>query len=48
MEGGEGCYSKVIVVCIVLIVGLDIFAGFMGLQAEATQQDVYIYIFHLS
>ncbi|ESQ36396.1 hypothetical protein EUTSA_v10008905mg [Eutrema salsugineum] len=39
-EGKKGCVSVVIVVCLLLIVGLDIAAGFMGLQAEAAQQDV--------
>lgn len=42
----KGCLS-VTIVCIVLIVGLDILAGFVGLRAEASQQDVYIpFIYH--
>ncbi|KAG7653152.1 hypothetical protein ISN44_As01g004500 [Arabidopsis suecica] len=36
----KGCLISVIIVCIVLTVGFDIVAGFVGLQAEAAQQDV--------
>ncbi|CAN8311298.1 unnamed protein product [Cochlearia groenlandica] len=40
-EEKKGVSSGVIIaVCIFLIVGLDVFAGFMGLQAETAQQDV--------
>ncbi|KAG7595917.1 hypothetical protein ISN44_As06g004440 [Arabidopsis suecica] len=40
MEEGKGCIITVIIVCIVLTVGLDIVAGFVGLQAQAAQQYV--------
>ncbi|CAH2038861.1 unnamed protein product [Thlaspi arvense] len=33
------CFSIVIVLCIILVVGLDIVAGFVGLQAEAAQRE---------
>ncbi|CAH8358799.1 unnamed protein product [Eruca vesicaria subsp. sativa] len=43
-EGEEkkksGCFNVVIVLCIFLIVGLDIFAGFMAMQAEVAQEAV--------
>lgn len=44
----RGCScSIVIIVCIVLVVGLDIVAGFVGLQAAAAQQDVNMsFIYH--
>lgn len=42
-----GCFTIVTIVSIVLIIGLDIFACFMGNQAEASQQNVYI-SFHIS
>ncbi|EOA36617.1 hypothetical protein CARUB_v10011853mg [Capsella rubella] len=38
--GKKGCFCVTITVCIVLIVGLDIVAGYVGLQAEVAQQDV--------
>ncbi|XP_010475213.1 PREDICTED: uncharacterized protein LOC104754672 [Camelina sativa] len=34
------CFYVTIVVCIVLIVGLDIVAGYVGLQADVAQEDV--------
>lgn len=42
-EGKKPCFSVLMVVCIFLILGLDIFACILGLQAEAAQQHVYIY-----
>ncbi|XP_010484871.1 PREDICTED: uncharacterized protein LOC104763160 [Camelina sativa] len=36
----KGCFYVTIVVCIVLIVGLGIVAGYVGLQADIAQQNV--------
>uniref|UniRef100_A0A0D3C7S9 Uncharacterized protein n=2 Tax=Brassica oleracea TaxID=3712 RepID=A0A0D3C7S9_BRAOL len=39
-ENKGGCFSVTIVVCIFLIVGLDVIAGLVAIQAEGAQEEV--------
>ncbi|KAF3608075.1 hypothetical protein DY000_02044456 [Brassica cretica] len=39
-ENKGGCFSVTIVVCIFLIVGLDVIAGLVAIQAEVAQEEV--------
>ncbi|CAG7909183.1 hypothetical protein BRARA_J00351 [Brassica rapa] len=39
-NGKSGCFSVTIVVCIFLIVGLDVIAGLVAIQAEVAQEEV--------
>ena len=46
-ENKGGCFSVTIVVCIFLIVGLDVIAGLVAIQAEVAQEEVHIYVSHI-
>lgn len=46
-NGKSGCFSVTIVVCIFLIVGLDVIAGLVAIQAEVAQEEVHIYISYM-
>ncbi|KAG2324143.1 hypothetical protein Bca4012_038534 [Brassica carinata] len=39
-RGKSGCFSVMIVFCLFLIVGLDVIAGVVAMQAEVAQQEV--------